>query len=210
MKSMTDRPAPPKINDQDTLLITAIQSGRTELFDELVARYERPLYNFGYKMCGQAVDAEDLVQDTLLTVFNYLNDFRHETRFKNWLYRIAASSCSKKRRRSKFAPERELSLDEFLEAEQAEDHRQVPRWAAIPLDQVLNEELSRKINEAILRLPEKYRAILVLRDIEHFSTEEAAQILAITSSNVKVRLHRARLFLKEQLKTYFKDEYPIT
>ena len=77
--------------------------------------------------------------------------------------------------------------------------------AALPLDRVLNEELGRKLRQAILELPEKYRMVLVLRDIEGFSTEACAQILNLTPANIKVRLHRARLFLRDQLKTYFKE-----
>ena len=81
-----------------------------------------------------------------------------------------------------------------------------PRWADAPLEQVLNEELEQQLQKGILELPEKYRSVLVLRDIEGFSTEETAQILELTSSNVKVRLHRARLFLRDHLKHYFKDD----
>jgi len=188
--------------DSDVKLIEAIQSGRMDRFPELVRRYERVLYNFGLKMCGEPRDAEDVVQDTFLNVYKYIQGFRYETKFKNWLYRIATSTCIKKRRKSKFAPERELSLDEFLPQDEAAVEKQVPAWASLPLDQVLNEELSRTLKKAILALPEKYRVVLVLRDIEGFSTDESAQILKLSPSNIKVRLHRARLFLRDKLKTY--------
>ena len=135
-----------------------------------------------------------------------MKNFRYETKFKNWLYRIATSVCIKKRRKSKFAPDRELSLDEFLPQDEAAVESDVPTWAAVPLEQLLNEELGNTLKEAILALPEKYRVVLVLRDIEGFSTEESAQILNLTPANIKVRLHRARLFLKDKLKAYFKDE----
>ncbi|MBT8342771.1 MAG: sigma-70 family RNA polymerase sigma factor [Desulfatitalea sp.] len=197
---------PPATNDPDHELIEGIRNGGQELFSDLVSRYQRALYNFGMKMCGEPGDAEDLVQETFLNVFKYLPGFRQETKFKNWLYRIAASVCIKKRRRSKFAPKRELSLEEFLPADEAAVQTQVPQWAAMPLDQVLNEELGRQLKTAILDLPEKYRVVLVLRDIEGFSTEETAQILNLTPSNVKVRLHRARLFLRDRLRGYFSDE----
>jgi RNA polymerase sigma-70 factor (ECF subfamily) len=154
-------------------------------------------------MCWNPSDAEDLVQETFLNVFRYLKDFRYETKFKNWLYRIATSTCIKKRRRSKFAPERELSLDEFIPREEADAQAQVPDWAKMPLDKLLNEELADMINQAILSLPEKYRMVIALRDLEEFSTAETAQILDLSASNVKVRLHRARLFLREKLKGYF-------
>jgi len=195
-----------KIRDTDTELVEAINAGKPELFEELVKRYEQKLYNFGLRMCGDVCDAEDLVQETFLNVFRYLKDFRFETKFKNWLYRIATSSCIKKRRKSKYAPERELSLDEFISKDDAQTPNEIPAWAQLPLDQLLNEELSRTFKEAILTLPEKYRLVVVLRDLEGFSTIETAQILNLKSSNVKVRLHRARLFLQEKLKEYFKND----
>jgi len=194
-----------KIKDNDFELIQAINSGRTDKFHDLVKRYEQKLYNFSLRMCRDHSDAEDMIQETFLNVFKYLKDFRYETKFKNWLYRIATSSCIKKRRKSKYAPERELSLDEFISKDDAQTSNEIPAWAQLPLDQLLNEELSRTFKEAILTLPEKYRLVVVLRDLEGFTTIETAQILNLKSSNVKVRLHRARLFLQERLKEYFKN-----
>jgi RNA polymerase sigma-70 factor (ECF subfamily) len=195
-----------EIKDKDFELIRAINSGQFDRFPDLVKRYEQKLYNFSLRMCRDPADAEDIVQETFLNVFKYLKDFRYETKFKNWLYRVAASTCIKKRRKSKFAPQRELSLDEFYPQSEAEVSDQVPDWAQMPLDKVLSNELLDKINEAIVKLPEKYRLVIVLRDIEGFSTAETAQILNLSDANVKVRLHRARLFLRDKLKGYFENE----
>jgi RNA polymerase sigma-70 factor (ECF subfamily) len=195
-----------EIKDKDFELIRAINSGQYDRFPDLVKRYEQKLYNFNLRMCRDAADAEDIVQETFLNVFKYLKDFRYETKFKNWLYRVAASTCIKKRRKSKFAPQRELSLDEFYPQSEAEVSDQVPDWAQMPLDKVLSNELLDKINEAIVTLPEKYRLVIVLRDIEGFSTAETAQILNLSDANVKVRLHRARLFLRDKLKGYFGND----
>ena len=202
---MAKPPNQNKIQDKDFELIRAINSGRHELFQELVKRYEQSLYNFGYRMCGNVQDTEDVVQDTFLNVFKYLKDFRYETKFKNWMYRIATSTCIKKKRKSEYAPDRELSLDEFIPKDPADKPTEVPDWATQPLDKILNDELASHIKKAILSLPKKYRLVIVLRDIEGFSTEEAAQILNLTPANIKVRLHRARLFVREQLKDYFND-----
>jgi RNA polymerase sigma-70 factor (ECF subfamily) len=195
---------PKKIRDEDFNLIEAINSGRQDLFSELVSRYERRLYNFGLRMCGDAQDAEDLIQDTFLNVFRYLKKFRFETKFKNWLYRVAASACIKKRVRSKFAPEKDLAMEDLVPGGENEVPDQLPDWASQPLDQLLNEELSGYLMEAVRKLPSRYRLVIILRDLEGFSTQETAQILKISESNVKVRLHRGRLFLREQLKDYFK------
>ena len=207
-------PTPPspkqkQIEDRDSPLIRSIQAGETEKFYELVQRYQQALFNFGVRMCGNAADAEDMVQDTFLNVFRYLKDFRFESQFKNWLYRIATSTCIKRRRRSKYAPEPELSLEDFLPGDESAVAGETPRWAREPLDRILDQELAEKIQEAIVALPEKYRLVLVLRDLEGFSTEAAAQILNLTPTNVKVRLHRARLFVREQLGDYFRhDRFP--
>lgn len=196
----------PKHDDRDTELIRAINSGREDLFLELVRRYEKNLYNFGMRMCDNPSDAEDMVQDTFLNVFRYLKGFRYETKFKNWLYRVATSACLKKKRRSKFAPERELSLDEFMPADESAVTMDLPQWASQPLEQVLDEELGEVIRQALLDLPEKYRLVVVLRDVEGFSTLETADILDLTPTNIKVRLHRARLFLRDALKSYYETD----
>lgn len=195
-----------KIKDKDFELIQAINSGQFDRFPDIVKRYEQKLYNFSLRMCRDAADAEDAVQETFLNVFRYLKNFRYETKFKNWLYRVTASTCIKKWRKSKFAPERELSLDEFIPQDKADVPDHVPEWALMPLDKLLNDELLDQIKEAIFTLPEKYRLVIVLRDIEGFNTAETAQILNLSDANVKVRLHRARLFLRDKLKGYFENE----
>jgi RNA polymerase sigma-70 factor (ECF subfamily) len=199
-------PTPQQIKDKDFDLIQAINSGEVDKFQDLVKRYEAKLYNFSLRMCRDPSDAEDMIQDTFLNVFRYLKNFRYETKFKNWLYKVAASTCFKKRRKSKFAPDKELSLEEFLPKDETEKPDHVPQWALIPLDKLLNEELAGVINKTIITLPKKYRMVILLRDIEGFSTTETAQILNLSPSNVKVRLHRARLYLREKLKGYFEND----
>jgi RNA polymerase sigma-70 factor (ECF subfamily) len=193
-------------DDSDSELVRAIIAGHQDRFYELVKRYEKNLYNFGLRMCDNPSDAEDMVQDTFLNVYRYIGGFRYETKFKNWLYRVATSACLKKKRRSKYAPDRELSLDEFLPSDESSVSVDLPRWASQPLDQVLDEELGEVIRQALLDLPEKYRLVIVLRDVEGFSTQETAEILNLTAANVKVRLHRARLFLRSALKAYHETD----
>lgn len=192
--------------DEDLSLIQDIHSGNMDRFPELVSRYEGQLYRFGLRICRDPRDAEDLVQDTFLNVFRFLKDFRFETRFRNWLYRVAATTCWKKKRKPRFAPETELSLEEFLPQENNDLPADVPQWAAQPIEQVLNQELRRMLENALHELPDLYRWVLVLRDMEGFSTAETSAILNTTSSNVKVRLHRARLYLREKLEQYFSHE----
>jgi RNA polymerase sigma-70 factor, ECF subfamily len=189
--------------DKDQPLIDGIQSGDPDFFGQLVAKYSPRLYNFGLRICRSSEDAEDLVQESFINVFRYIKDFRQEASLKNWMYRIASSVCWKMKRKTKDAPEREISLDEFMGKEHHIDHGGTPDWAREPVAHLLNQELSGRIQEAVSRLPTPYRLVLVLRDMEGFSTEETADILSITPANVKVRLHRARLFLRDDLKEYY-------
>ncbi|MEJ5360103.1 MAG: sigma-70 family RNA polymerase sigma factor [Desulfobacterales bacterium] len=205
---MKNDPTPglPAAADEDGLLVRRIVAGERELFGVLAERYAPRLYTFGRRMCRNEADAEDLVQETLLNAFRHLPEFRFESRFKNWLFRIAVNVCRKRHRRARHAPEEELPLEDLEGRLQEEAARTaaVPLWARLPLERLLSEELVAQVREAIWSLPEKYRVVLVLRDIEEFSTEETARLLRITPANVKVRLHRARLFLRERLKGYFR------
>jgi RNA polymerase sigma-70 factor (ECF subfamily) len=192
--------------DTDIELIDAINSGKNELFPELVKKYQKRLYNFGLRICRDSRDAEDLVQDTFINVHKYLGTFRKEAKFKNWMYRIAVSMCSKMRRKSVYAPDRELSLEEFMPGHDDNHNKELPSWADVPLDSLLNRELNETVREAIHSLPEQYKMVIVLRDLEGFSTKEAAKLLDTSVSNVKVMLHRARLYLREELKKYYDSD----
>lgn len=191
---------------EDLELIDSIHSGRTDLFQRLVEKYQTRIYNFGLKICPNPQDAEDMAQESFINVFRYLKDFRRASSFKNWLYLIASSVCQKMKRKSKFAPERELSLEEFIPDDHDSVKKEIPDWAVEPSESLLNRELSDKIQSAIAELPTDHRLVLVLRDMEGFSTEETAGILHITPANVKVRLHRARLFVRDVLKEYYELE----
>ena len=194
------------ITESDKRLLDAIDSGDKAAFTELMRKYEGRLYNFGLKVCKNVTDAEDLVQETFVNVFKSISGFRQETTLKNWIYKIAANACWQMRRKSKFAPEKELSLESFMPEDHASIDKAPPAWASQPIEQLLNRELSDRIRTAVNELPERYKLVLVLRDMEGFSTQETATILEITEQNVKVRLHRARLFLREELKTYYGKE----
>ena len=195
----------PKVTDQDTELILKIKSGQTELFETLLGRYETRLYNFGLRMCRNRTDAEDLVQETFINIFKYLDGFRMESKFKNWAYKIAASVCMKIKKKNK-VPERDLSLEDILPKTKKEVSGKIPAWANQPVHALMNKEMSEEIKKEIDKLPPNYRIILVLRDMEGFSTNEVAEIINISKSNVKVRLHRARSFLREGLRSYFYGE----
>lgn len=187
----------------DENLVEDFKSGSVDAMEKIVARYENPIFTFGLKMCGQHHDAEDIMQETFLSAFRYLDGFRGETKLKNWLFKIAARACLKKRRKKKCEPDRELSLDSFMGGDGSPEGYDIPDWSEDPVDNVLRAELKQVIDQAIQSLPHKYRIVFNLRDIEGFNTDETAEILGITPQSVKTRLHRARLFLREKIsKTY--------
>ena len=187
----------------DENLVEDFKSGSVDAMEKIVARYENPIFTFGLKMCGQPHDAEDIMQETFLSAFRYLDGFRGETKLKNWLFKIAARACLKKRRKKKCEPDRELSLDSFMGGDGSPEGYDIPDWSEDPVDNVLRAELKQVIDQAIQSLPHKYRIVFNLRDIEGFNTDETAEILGITPQSVKTRLHRARLFLREKIsKTY--------
>lgn len=184
--------------DEDAALIKNINEGSPHLMESLMGKYSQRLYNFGLKICRNPVDAEDLVQDTFINMMRYMKDFRYETKFKNWLYRVAVTACIRMRKKSKFAPDQEISMDDadFKDALEAESNGGLIEE---PIDRLISLENEQAVKNAILKLPPQYRLILVLRDIEGFSVEETAKITGLSQSNVKVRLHRARNQIRDIL-----------
>lgn len=188
----------------DLQIIEQVNRGDPSAFERLLERYEDKIFHFGLRMCGQAEDARDLLQETFLNAFRYLKDFRGEAQFKNWLYRIASSVCIKMRRKGKFEPDFEISLDQFA-PEESNGPLEVPDWAREPLRNVLSREVRQRLSAVLLLLPPEYRIVLVLRDMEGFSTEETARTLDVSEAAVKSRLHRARLFVRQKLNEYFEE-----
>lgn len=184
--------------DEDAVLIKNINDGNPHLMESLVGKYSRRLYNFGLKICRNPTDAEDLVQDTFINMIRYMKYFRYETKFKNWLYRVAVTACIRMRKKSKFAPDIEISMDDadFKDALEAQSCGSLTEE---PIDKLISLESEQIVKNAIQALPPQYRLILVLRDMEGFSVEETSKITGLSQSNVKVRLHRARHQVREKL-----------
>jgi RNA polymerase sigma-70 factor (ECF subfamily) len=190
--------------DDDRRLALALRDGRPEAFEPFAERFGPLILNFGRRMCGHRDDAEEVMQETLLKAFLSLKDLRDPAALRTWVYRVAANACMKMRRRGRHEPkERPLSLDELAPRPSADGAPpQIADWSNLPLDRLLRGELSAKLEQAILGLPKEFRVILVLRDQEGLSTREAADIVGISTTLVKVRLHRARLALRRSLDGY--------
>jgi len=192
----------------DAELARQLLEGYPGAFDRFVETYGAKVFQYSYLMCGQREDAEEVSQGTLMKVFASLDQLREPERLKAWVFRIARNACYMKRRKSVFAPSQELSLEEFLPAFEGDGERrklQIADWSALPDDLVLQGELRRELDQAIAELPEIYRTVILLRDVEELSTEEAAQVLEVGTDVVKTRLHRARLALRKRLDQYLRS-----
>ncbi len=177
-------------------LIERIRGGERELFYELVRPHERAVYLVAYAVLKNEADAEDVAQEAILKAFRSLPDFRGDSRFQHWLVKIALNEARMRYRKRQ--GEKLQSLDD---APEDQDHvpLQIPDWRELPPEVLDRQEVREEIQSAIDALPEKYREVLVLRDIEELSIAETAQVLGLTQATVKVRLFRARLKLRDRL-----------
>jgi RNA polymerase sigma-70 factor (ECF subfamily) len=179
--------------------------GDSSAFTPFVESFQQRIFQYTWLMCGQREDAEEVAQDTLMKLFESFDQLRDPQHVKAWVFRIAKNYCLMKRRRSVFAPERELSLDELMPSpaeEGASQRLQVADSGELPEDRLLRGELNSQLERALRELPDNYRSVVLLRDIEGLSTAEAAEVLDLSEDVVKQRLHRGRLALRKTLAPY--------
>ncbi len=192
-------------NTTEAQLARDLMAGDLGAFDRFVQTYRSKLFQYSYLMGGQREDAEEVAQETLLKVFQSLDQLREPERLKAWVFAIARNACYMKRRKSVFAPAQELSLEELMPGQSDDGGQrriQIADWSALPDNEVLRKELRGLLDRAIAELPEIYRPVVILRDIEELTTEETAEVLGVSVEVVKTRLHRARLALRQKLDQY--------
>ena len=144
-------------------------------------------------------DASDVFQDTLLQAFRSLKTLKEPKALRSWLYRVVSNSCLVKRRKGKFAPRHELSLEELMPAGAEQAAVEIPDLADLPVDALVRSEARLAVHSAIDSLPPSYREVLILRDIEQLSTRETARALGRPESTIKMRLHRGRVMVRNHL-----------
>jgi len=190
-------------------LARRLMAGDANAFDRFVAHFRAKIFHYSWLMCGHREDAEEVAQDTLLKAFESFDQLREPERVRPWVFRSARNACLMKRRKSIFAPSRELSLDDFLPAmDHAGGHGklEIADWSCLPDLQILQSEMKQVLDQAIGALPENYRSVILLRDVEELSTLETAHILDLTEDVVKTRLHRARLANRQKLDEYLRTD----
>ena len=181
--------------------LEALIAGDRAEFARLVDAYSAPIYRLGLRMLGTPQDAEDVLQNTFLNVLTHLSTFEGRSSLSTWLYRIAANEALMLIRKRK----PEVNLEPVDAEENAEDllPTQFADWSALPEEELLSGEGKKILDQAIQTLPESMRIVFLLRDVEGISIKETADALNLTETNVKTRLLRARMFLREQLSAYY-------
>jgi RNA polymerase sigma-70 factor (ECF subfamily) len=194
-------------SDEDRSLVRQAKVGDFAAMDALLAKYERQVYGVARRIVQQHQDAEEVAQQTFLSVIEHLGEFREESQFRTWLLRIATNHALGLLRK------RAVRAGPSIDGRDPDDtYEGIPRpefiaaWRETPEEIAVRRETRQHVEDALATLDEKYRVVFVLRDIEEFSTRETAEILGITQETVKIRLLRARLMLRERLTRLFGDE----
>jgi RNA polymerase sigma-70 factor (ECF subfamily) len=191
------------VPDPEFELVARLRAGDPAALEPLMTRYTARIYRVAYGITRNDADAEEVVQDVFLSLFRKIASFEGRAALGTWLYRVATNAALIKRRgkRAQVEVSLEASLPTFLSDGHREGDHAFLRadWSKTPEEELLSGEARAILNHALAALPDHYRAVLVLRDVEALSNEEAAEILGDSVPSVKSRLHRARMALREQL-----------
>jgi RNA polymerase sigma-70 factor (ECF subfamily) len=191
--------------DTHEISVDALRAGDRDEFARFVDLYSGPIYRLGLRMLGREQDAEDVLQNTFLKVLQHIGEFEGRSSLSTWIYRIAANEALMIVRR--LHPEVSLG-DQENEENDGFTPVQIVDWGALPEDKLLSGEAKKFLDRAIQSLPETLRVVFILRDIEGLSIKETSAALNLTETNVKTRLLRARLNLREKLSEYYGEHFP--
>jgi RNA polymerase sigma-70 factor (ECF subfamily) len=186
-------------------LIARILAGETELFHELIRPYERMVYMTVFSVVKNEAEAEDGAQEAMISAYRHLASFRGDAKFSTWLVTIAINEGRKRLRKAKSAAEE--SIDEPTEGGEFTPAL-LTDWREIPSEALERKELREALCAAVAELPDIYRQVFTLRDLEELNVEETARALGIQPGAVKVRLHRARMMLQKRLVPFLKAAAP--
>jgi RNA polymerase sigma-70 factor (ECF subfamily) len=194
------------MNTQVERALEQLRSSDPRAVELALESLQSTVYAFGMKFCGHREDAEDTAQETLLRLARSLKNFPDSRALAVWLYKVAKTQCLMSRRKSKFAPAQMLSLDRLMPERNEAGEAKVESWPITPEEVVLNREARGRLEKAVLALPKPYRLVLILRDMEQLDTREVAEVMEINEATAKMRLHRARAFVRNTLADYFQSK----
>jgi RNA polymerase sigma-70 factor (ECF subfamily) len=181
-------------------LVRAVQAGDRSAVETLLMRAQEVAYRFSLLVCGRPDDADDAMQEALLKTYRYVGRIREPEAFRAWLYRTVRNACLLGRRKRVNEPAHLLSLDEPAGGPDGRSPAvDVADTAQDPEHRAITTGLRHRLRRALQAIPRQYRVVVVLREIEGLSTREVAEVAGISEANVKTRLHRARLLLRERL-----------
>lgn len=184
-----------------TVELTALKRGDRQAFALMVDAHSDNIYRLALKMLGDEQDAEDVLQETFIKAFKNIHNFEGRSKISTWLYRIAVNESLMLIRKRKGIT---VDIDQDFETDDGElMPRQITDWCCLPEKELMSSETRKVIDRAIKTLSDANRAAFLLRDVEGLSTQEAAEVLNISESALKVRLMRARMTLRESLTGYF-------
>ena len=194
-------------NMSNEISLEALIAGDRAEFARLVDEYSSPIYRLGLRMLGNPQDAEDVLQNTFINALTHIQKFEGRSSLSTWLYRIASNEALMLIRKKK----PEVNLDDAEGGDEDEDLKpnQFVDWSGLPEDELLSGEGKSFLDEAITALPESMRIVFLLRDVEGLSIKETAEALNLTETNIKTRLLRARVYLREKLSEYYGERLPV-
>ena len=192
--------------NSETELVERAREGDPLALTEIVETHQNRIYGVALRMCGNVQDAEETMQETFLSAIQALPRFEGRSQLSTWLYRIASNACLMRRRKEAGRARTVNEADSFDEDADNELPTYFVDWSYLPDDVVLDRELQEFLERAILQLPPTLRLTFIWRELEGLSTAETAEALDISEGAVKVRLHRARLKLRELLSSYFSEQ----
>lgn len=182
------------ISDQipDAELIRRVLEGEKKLFEMIMRRYNQRLFRTGMSVLSNESETEDAMQNTYISAYQHLSQFQNRSSFTTWITRIMLNQCYEQKRRNQMIKTSVEQSPNLI-------------YMKTPDSVLVNKELSKALENAISALPEKYRLVFVLREIEYLSVKETSEALELEESNVKVRLNRAKTMLRQNLNSYMKD-----
>lgn len=181
----------------DNEIIARVLAGEKRLYELLMRRNNASLFRIGMSYLNNDMDVEDVMQQTYISAYQHLDKFRQEAAFATWLKRIMINECHQHLKKAKRGASEDIST-----VEQGQDIAKTKT----PVDTVINKELGEVLEQALLNIPEKYRAVFVLRELEQLNVAETAKALDISRVNVKVRQIRAKMMLREHISNFYKND----
>ena len=178
----------------DEEIVKRVVNGEKHLYEKLMRKFNERLYRISMSIINDDKEAEDIMQTAYLNAYRQLSNFKHQSSFSTWLIRILINE-------SLLHKKRKVQLEKTLT-----EHIRIDHQPETPLDNLMNKELKAILEKAVLTLPEKYRLVFVMREIQGMTTNETMEALEIGESNVKIRLNRAKEMLRTELNSYWQPE----